>query len=334
VIRTEGLTKSYGRARGLDGLDLQVRPGEVFGLLGPDGAGKTTLVRILLDLVRPTGGQVRVLGLDPRADSLQVRRRTGYLPARVAVSGRQTAGDFLAFLGNLAGGASEVRVSELAGRLGLDLSRSVRSLPADARRKLGLVQAFMRDPELLVLDEPTSVLDPAARQEVVAMVGEARAAGRTVLLATRVRSEAQQVCDRVGILRHGRLLTVETAEELRRRAVHKVEIHFDAPVPAAAFAGLPGVGDLQLDGAVLRCTLNGNADALVKAAAEHTVLAFLSAEPPLEDALPAGDQEGAAVGDGEGDGQGAGEGAGEGAGDGEGEGESGRPTGGDPVAAA
>lgn len=329
VIRTEALTKSYGHTRGLDGLDLEVRPGEVFGLLGPDGAGKTTLVRILLDLVRPTGGQARVFGLDPRAAGLQIRRRSGYLPAAPAVTGHQTAGDFLTFLGHLAGGASEIRISELAERVGLDLTRSIRSLPGDARRKVGLVQAFMRDPELLLLDEPTGGLDPAARQEVLAMVGEARAAGRTVLLASQIPSEVRQACDRVGILRGGRMLTVETAEDLRERAVHKVEIHFAQPVPETAFAGLPGVRDLHLDGAVLRCTLNGKADALVKAAAEHTVLTFLSEEPALE-ALPTDGQAGAASGDGEGDGDG--QGARDGVG--EDEGESGRPTGGDPVAAA
>jgi ABC-2 type transport system ATP-binding protein len=283
VVVTEGLTKFYGRHRGLDGLDLEVRAGEIFGFLGPNGAGKTTTMRILLDLIRPTAGRAEVLGLDPRAGSLEIRRRCGYLPGELAVAGRQTARELLTFLGNLHGGADAARIQALADRLQLDLGRRVHGLSRGNQQKVGLVQAFMHDPELLILDEPTSGLDPLMRQEFLAMVREARDAGQTVLMSSHVLSEVQHVADRVGFIRDGRMVTVETVEGLRERAVRDVEIRFAEPVPADRFADLPGVRGMHVDGAVLRCTTDGKADALIKAAAAFTVLSFTSAEPDLEE---------------------------------------------------
>jgi ABC-2 type transport system ATP-binding protein len=283
VILTEGLVKRYGRNRGLDGLDLKVQPGEVYGFLGPNGAGKTTTIRLLLDLIRPTQGRATVLGLDPRRDGVALRRRVGYLAGDFVVDGRQTGRELLTFLGSLRGGVPRARIDELAGRLDLDLGRKVKTLSRGNRQKLGVVQAFMHAPELLVLDEPTSGLDPFLQQEFVAMVREASHAGRTVFMSSHVMSEVQQTAHRVGIIREGRLVTVERVETLRERAVRKVEIHFDAPVPAAEFAALPGVSDLRVDGAVLRCRLAGRADALVKAAGRHTVVDLLSEEPDLEE---------------------------------------------------
>jgi ABC-2 type transport system ATP-binding protein len=283
AITTEGLVKRYGRTRGLAGLDLEVLRGEVYGFLGPNGAGKTTTIRLLVDLIRPTQGRVSVLGLDPRRDGVALRRRVGYLAGDFVVDGRQTGQELLTFLGNLRGGVSPARIGALADRLDLDLSRKIKSLSKGNRQKLGVVQAFMHTPELLILDEPTSGLDPFLQQEFVAMAGEARDAGQTIFMSSHVMSEVQQVADRVGIIREGRLVTVDRVETLREQAVRKVEIQFDAPVPADEFAALPGVSDLQVDGVVLRCRLAGRADALVKAAARHTVVDLLSEEPDLEE---------------------------------------------------
>jgi ABC-2 type transport system ATP-binding protein len=283
TIHIEALVKNFGRTRALDGLDLTVRQGEVHGFLGPNGAGKTTTIRLLLDLIRPTQGRATVLGLDPRRDGVALRRRVGYLAGDFVVDGRQTGRELLTFLGNLRGGVPRARIDELAGRLDLDLGRKVKTLSRGNRQKLGVVQAFMHAPELLVLDEPTSGLDPFLQQEFVAMVREASHAGRTVFMSSHVMSEVQQTAHRVGIIREGRLVTVERVETLRERAVRKVEIHFDAAVPAAEFAALPGVSDLRVDGAVLRCRLAGRADALVKAAGRHTVVDLLSEEPDLEE---------------------------------------------------
>ncbi len=283
VILTEGLTKRYGQRRGLDGLDLTVRSGEVFGYLGPNGAGKTTTIRLLLDLIRPTGGRVRVLGRDPRTDGVALRRRIGYVPGDFTVDGRQPVHELLTYLGNLRGGVPRPRIDALATRLDLDLGARIRSLSKGNRQKVGLVQAFVHAPELLILDEPTSGLDPLVRHEFLALVREARAAGQTVFMSSHVLSEVQQTADRVGIVRDGRLVAVEGVETLRERAVRRVEIHFDAPAPAEAFATLAGVHEARVDGAVLRCRLDGRADALVKAAARFTVLSLLAEEPDLEE---------------------------------------------------
>ncbi|SCL22825.1 ABC transporter ATP-binding protein [Micromonospora inyonensis] len=283
AISTEALVKTYGRSRGLTGLDLRVERGEVYGFLGPNGAGKSTTIRLLLDLIRPTSGRVTVLDVDPRRDGVALRRRVGYLAGDFTVDGRQTARELLTYLGNLRGGVPAARITELADRLDLDLNRRIRALSKGNRQKVGVIQAFMHTPELLILDEPTSGLDPFLQQEFVAMVRQARTAGQTVFMSSHVMSEVQQTADRVGIIREGRMVTVERVEELRERAVRHVEIHFADPVAAGEFAALPGVSEVTVTGSTLRCRLDGRADALVKAAAGHTVVSLLSEEPDLEE---------------------------------------------------
>ncbi|ACZ90080.1 ABC transporter ATP-binding protein [Streptosporangium roseum] len=281
VVRTERLTKFYGDRRGLEDLDLEIRPGEVFGYLGPNGAGKTTTIRLILDVIRPTRGRVTVLGTDPR--DARVRGRIGYLPGELALEGRERASDYLAFLGGARGGVPRGRIAALAERLEADLSAPMGRLSKGNRQKVGLIQAFMHEPEFLILDEPTSGLDPLVQQEFLAMVREVRASGRTVLMSSHVLAEVEDVSDRVGIVRGGRLAAVEDISALREKAVRRVEFHFDAPVPREAFAGLPGVRDLRVQGASVRCTIDGRPDALVKAAARFTVVHMVSAEPDLEE---------------------------------------------------
>jgi ABC-2 type transport system ATP-binding protein len=264
-------------------LDLEVEIGEVFGFLGPNGAGKTTTIRLLVDLIRPTLGTVSVLGLDPRADGVVLRRRLGYLADDVVVDGRQTGEELLTYLGNLRGGVPRARIDELAQRLNLDMSRRIRTLSRGNRQKIGLIQAFMHDPELLVLDEPTSGLDPFLQQEYAALVRQATEDGRTVFVSSHVLSEVQQTAHRVGIIREGRLVAVERVEELRERSLRRVEILFDRPVPLEGFVAVPGVSDLHIDGPLLRCRLGGRADALVKAAARHTVVTISIEEADLDE---------------------------------------------------
>jgi beta-exotoxin I transport system ATP-binding protein len=283
VIRTERLAKVYGKRRGLAGLDLDVQAGEVYGFLGPNGAGKTTTIRILLDLIRPTGGRATVLGEDPRRGGPALRRRVGYLPGDVAVGGGQTAGELLAHLGYLRGGVPASRISTLAERLDLDLGVRIGSLSKGNRQKVAVVQAFMHRPELLILDEPTAGLDPLIQDRFLGLVAEARAAGQTVFMSSHVLSEVQQSADRVGIVRDGRMVTVESVDALRGRAVRKVEVRFDAAVPAEAFAGLPDVLDLRVDGETLTCHLAGRADPLVKALARFGVASLTVQEPDLEE---------------------------------------------------
>ncbi|MGH3392396.1 MAG: ABC transporter ATP-binding protein [Actinomadura sp.] len=269
--------------RGLSGLDLTVRSGEVLGYLGPNGAGKSTTIRLLLDLIRPTSGGIRVLGRDPRVDAVGLHRRTGYLAGDFVVDGRQKAGECLAFLGNLRGGVPAARIAELADRLELDLHARIKSLSKGNRQKVGLVQAFMHDPELLILDEPTSGLDPLVQQTFLELVTEAKAAGQTVFMSSHIMSEVEAVADRVAIIREGRLVALDTVAGLRARSFLQVRIDFAVPVAAEEFTGLPGLTEVAVQGATLTCRVDGSPDALVKAAALHTITGLRADTQDLEE---------------------------------------------------
>lgn len=283
AVRAEDLTKFYGTRRGIEGLDLEVRAGEVMGFLGPNGAGKTTTIRLLLDFLRPSRGRATMLGMDPRRDKAALHRHIGYLPGELAFPGREKATDLLRFFADARCGVAWQTVTGLAERLELDMSRPIHTLSKGNKQKVGLVQAFMHSPALLILDEPTSGLDPLMQQEFLTMVREARANGQTVFMSSHVLAEVQQTADRVAIVREGRLAAVERVESLGRRAVRIVEIHFDGAVDAAEFAALPGVSDVSVSGPVLRCTVDGRLDPLIKAAARHEVVDLISTEPDLEE---------------------------------------------------
>ena len=245
AIRTEGLTKYYGRAAGIVNLDLEVRTGEVFGFLGPNGAGKSTTIRLLLDLLHPTRGRASVLGRDSRRESVEVRRRTGYLPADLALYRAMTGRELCTYLGSLRGADFGARAVELADRFDLDLDRRVGSFSTGMRQKLGIVQAFMHEPELLILDEPTSGLDPLMQQAFYTLIDEVREGGRTVFLSSHVLPEVERLADRVGIVRGGRLVAIEEVEALRAKGIKRIEIRFDAPADPELFDRLSCVRRVQ-----------------------------------------------------------------------------------------
>jgi len=283
VVRAEGLTKSYGRARGVVDLDLAVVPGEVFGFLGPNGAGKSTTLRLLLDLIRPTSGRVSVFGLDVRRDGVEVRRRIGYLPGDLRLYPRLTPRELFTYVGHLRGMRGTGDAVVVSERLGLELDRPIQALSKGNRQKVGLVQALMHRPELLVLDEPTSGLDPLVQRVFYELVREATSEGRTVFLSSHVLPEVQHVADRVAVIREGRLVLLDTVDALRAHASTRVEVTFAAVPPPAAFAGLPGVREIERRGAVVLLALEGEVDALIKALAQYTVVALDIHEPDLED---------------------------------------------------
>lgn len=283
AIVTDQLTKSYGSSRGIVDVSMTIEAGEVFGFLGPNGAGKTTTIRTLLDFIRPTAGRATVLGLDPHRDSVEIHRRVGYLPGEFSLYEHMTGRDYLGFFATLRGGVDQQVIDALAERLQSDLDTKIASLSHGNRQKIGLIQAFMHQPPLLILDEPTQGLDPIVQQTFHGLVLEAREAGQTVFLSSHVLPEVERVCDRVGIIREGRLIAVEDVGALKTHAVREIELHFAAPVPTDAFADLPGIRDLEIHGDVVRCTVSGSMDALIKAAARFEVIDIESHEPSLED---------------------------------------------------
>jgi ABC-2 type transport system ATP-binding protein len=255
----------------------------VFGFLGPNGAGKSTTLRLLLDLIRPTSGSAQLLGLDARRDSLAIRRRVGFLPGDLALYPKLTGRAVLDYLARVRGGVdSRVRVA-LVERFDADLNRPIHQLSTGNRQKLGLIQAFMHEPELLILDEPIAGLDPLVQQSFHSLLAEVSAEGRTVFLSSHTLSEVERVTGRVAILRRGRLVVVESLENLRKVALQRFEIDFAVPVAADEFEVLSGVTGVKADGTTITVSFEGSADAVVKTAAAHEVRAIR----PLEDDLEA-----------------------------------------------
>jgi ABC-2 type transport system ATP-binding protein len=283
VILTEGLTKSYGKQRGVVDLSMQVTQGEVFGYLGPNGAGKTTTIRTLLDFIRPTTGRASIFALDTHSRSQDIHKRIGYVPGELSLYDNMTGAEFLHYMANLRGGVEWKTVDRLAERLSADLTRKLRTLSHGNKRKIVLIQAFMHAPDLIILDEPTGGLDPLVQQEFYHLVAEAKAEGRTVFLSSHVLPEVERVCDRVGIIREGKLIAIETMSVLKERALRRLEIHFAAPAPHEAFAHIAGVRDVSFENNTLLCTVAGSLDALVKAAAQFEVTNIISHEPNLEE---------------------------------------------------
>ncbi len=283
VIRTEALTKYYGRQRGVEDLDLEVKRGEVFGYLGPNGAGKTTTIRLLLDLIRPTRGRAEVLGMDAHAQGVAIRERVGYLPGELSLYDKMTGSELLQYLGNLRGGVDRGYVASLAERLECDLRQRIKTLSRGNKQKLGIIQAFIHRPELVVLDEPTGGLDPLMQHEFHRMVRELVAEGTTFFISSHNLPEVERICDRVGIVREGSLVAVDEIESLKAKALRKLEIHFASPVPLTLFQELPGVRDARLENNTLSCSVVGSMDAVIKTAARFEVLNVVSPEVSLEE---------------------------------------------------
>ncbi len=283
VIRTEQLTKSYGVHRGIIDLDLTVAETEAFGFLGPNGAGKTTTIRTLLDHLRPTSGKAYVFGIETSVDPVAIHRRLGYLPGEFLLYDKLTGGQTIEYFANLRGGVDQTYQRQLIERLDIDPSRKFKELSKGNKQKIGLVIALQHRPDLLMLDEPTSGLDPLVQQTFYELIREAKAEGRTVFLSSHILSEVEKTCDRVAIIRDGRLVRVDRVEALRDLAHHQVELRFvDAP-PAAAFAGLPGVSDLTMEDHTLRMRVSGSIAPVVQAAAGYDIVDFVSREPSLEE---------------------------------------------------
>jgi len=283
VIRTEKLTKSYGSHRGIVDVNLEVQQGEVFGFLGPNGAGKTTTIRVLLDLIRPTSGKAYVFDVESSVDPTAIHRRIGYLPGEFALYDRLTGLQTLEYFGNLRGGVDRAYQAELIERFDLDPGRRFREYSKGNKQKVGLVTALQHRPELLLLDEPTSGLDPLVQQTFFAIMREAVRDGATVFLSSHILNEVERSCDRVAIIRDGRLVQVDRVDALRDLAHHQIELRFAGDPPAEQFRALSGVSDLVAEDHILRLRVQGSITPVVEAAAKVGVVDFLSREPSLEE---------------------------------------------------
>ncbi|HEU5469308.1 MAG TPA: ABC transporter ATP-binding protein [Actinophytocola sp.] len=283
MIRTEKLGKSYGRVDALRDLDLRVEPGEIYGLLGPNGAGKTTTLRLLLDLIRPTAGTISIFGLDLATHSVAIRGRLGYLPGDLVLYPNLTGRQFLDLCTGLRGHRDPGPALRLAERFDLDLARKCGQLSKGNRQKLGVVQAFLHEPELVILDEPASGLDPVVQREFHNHLREYAHGGGTVLFSSHVLSEVEHVADRVGILLDGELAVQDRVDRLKANALRELEFTFAEPVSAQRFATLPGVREATADGTTVRCRVAGTVGELLREAAALPVLNVTSHEPDFED---------------------------------------------------
>ncbi|MEX2393749.1 MAG: ABC transporter ATP-binding protein [Actinomycetota bacterium] len=283
VIETYGLTKSFGTLVAVNALDLEVTQGEVFGYLGPNGAGKSTTIRMLLDFLRPTSGTYEVLGgtgADPA-----IRARIGYLPGELRFDPRYTANDLIDLYGHLRGGVVRERVDALLERFALDPTRRIGQLSSGNKRKVAIVQAFMHGPELLILDEPTQGLDPLLQHEFQALIGEVVKDGATVFLSSHVLPEVETLAHRIGILRHGNLVTTTTIANLERHARQQIELHVAGKATVRAFEELPNVIDAWRTGNVITVLVAGPVDAVIKEAAKLNVRRIYTREADLEEAF-------------------------------------------------
>jgi beta-exotoxin I transport system ATP-binding protein len=285
AIETIGLAKTYhGTVRALVDLDLTVARGEVFGYLGPNGAGKSTTIRLLLGLIRPTGGRATIFGRDVHSEGVAARREAGYLPGDLRLANRLTGREQLDSLARLRGSVDTGLQASLCERLDVDLERPIRQLSKGNRQKIGIVQAFMHRPDLVVLDEPTSGLDPLLQTEVRALLRETAAEGRTVFISSHSLDEVQHVADRVGIIRRGRLVDVDAVDNLRERSLRHVTVTFPRAPDPTAFAGIDGVRVVEATDSVVKLSCPESAmSALVKRIAEHDIVDLVSQPADLEE---------------------------------------------------
>ncbi len=284
AIELSGLTKFYGEDLGIRNVSLSVPRGEIFGFLGPNGAGKSTTIRALLDLIRPSSGTATVLGFDTQRDSVEVRRRVGYLPGGAAMNGKLTGKAFLEHMANLRGGTVEwATVDALVARFDVNMQKPIRELSMGNRQKIAIVQAFMHRPDVLILDEPTNGLDPLMQEAFNQLLRERQADGATIFLSSHNLPDVERVCERVGIIRDGELVTVEDVGALKRKAIRRIEVTFAHAVDPGAFRDLDGVRDMEVADHMLRCTVTGPLDALVKACAQAEVVDIRTEEPRLEE---------------------------------------------------
>ena len=282
AVETKSLTKFYGSFRGISNVSLSINKGDIFGLLGPNGAGKTTFLRLLMNLIKPTAGSAFVLGMNPTIDSLKIKSRIGYLQGDYVAYPTLKVIDLLNFTKNLRP-SNQTDWNILCERFDLDVNRKIGDLSKGNRQKLGIVQAFMSDPELLILDEPTSGLDPLLQNEFESLIFERKEQGASVIMSSHIFQEIESMCDKAGVIREGEIVSVENVSSLSEKRTFKIEIVFSKPVEKQFFVNCDGLDIISLKDNKLTCILNGKADSLLKTLAKYEVISFQSEQAGLEE---------------------------------------------------
>ena len=282
IIVIDNLFKSYGKVQAVKGISMRVERGEIFGFLGPNGAGKTTTIRCMLDVIRPTAGTLRVLGLDAQRDKMALHQRIGYLPGDVRLPGQMTGKQIIDYFSRLQG-REPVLLKDLLERFDVEMKRPLKGYSKGMRQKIGVVLAFMCDPEVLILDEPTSGLDPLLQRTFNGFLLEEQARGKTIFMSSHIMSDVEKVCQRVAVIRQGEIVTIEEVETLRQKAGQRVIVEFGDPVSADEVAQMPGVSMVTSHNHSYHFNVSGSMDALIKALSHHEVLRLQAEEAPLEE---------------------------------------------------
>lgn len=282
VISLKNVTKMYGASRGVLDVTLEVGSGTVFGFLGPNGAGKTTTINMLVDLIRPSSGTIKIFGLDAQADSLEIRRRIGFLAGDFALDENLTGWQQLEYFGNLRGGVDSKKIKTLAERLDCNLGRRIKTLSRGNRQKVGLISALMHDPELLIFDEPTSGLDPLIQAEFNKIIFEHQQKGKTTFISSHMLSEVQTLCSNLAFIKEGQLIAVKTSEELEASANKRVHVVTEDKSLLAALAKLPGITVLEREAGFIGFTLATDINPVLNLLARHKVRDVTITEADLE----------------------------------------------------
>lgn len=283
AIETRGLTKDYGFGRGIFDLDLTVAEGTTFGFLGPNGAGKTTTIKLLMGMIHPRRGSGEIFGLDAQHDAVEVKKKVGYVPGELPQFGGWRGDEIVGYVAGLRGGVDEATVVAISSRLDLDLGRRYREYSHGNKQKLALLLAFMHRPPLLILDEPTTGLDPLHQQAFYSLARDARDDGATIFLSSHVLSEVEHICDQVGIVRAGRLVKTGALDELSGIRTHRIEIEFTDIAPLDRLGHTEGLEQVSADGRRVTGMLRGSFDPLLAAIRDHRITSFVSREPSLEE---------------------------------------------------
>tara|TARA_B110000014_G_scaffold261256_1_gene252622 strand:- start:1651 stop:2541 length:891 start_codon:yes stop_codon:yes gene_type:complete len=283
IVKFDNLTKYYGPVLAVDNVSLEIEPGEIFGYLGPNGSGKTTTIRCMMDFIRPSSGVITVEGKNSVTESKFTRSQIGYVPSDPVFYDRSTGDQVLNFVDSIYNVDSSSFRMELSERLDCDLSRKISTLSRGNRQKIALIRALMLKPPVLVLDEPTSGLDPLMQLEFNEIIKELRENGTTVFLSSHVLSEVEELCDRVGILNVGRLVDLETMGDIKSRAVRQIEIEFEIAPSEKEFNDITGIENIVLNERILTADIRGDFNGIIKAASKYSVLNIVTREPNLDE---------------------------------------------------